>query len=692
MDFIFHFGKDIAAENYAPDILGNKGANLAKMASLGFNVPPGFIISSKLCEYYYANNKTLPVNFDNELKAAIAGLEKQSDKVFGEINNPLLLSVRSGATVSMPGMMETILNVGLNDQTAQTLERRAGENFALDSYRRFLKTYGTCVLHIPPYLFDQHIKDLDFKNLSKDEKLAVVDKFKKTVGVDEVEKLSDVYFQLKSSILTVLNSWTFEKAVTYRKIYNIPDNLGTAIVVQAMVFGNTNDYSGTGVVFSRNPVNGNNKLYGEFLLNAQGEDVVAGEYTPVSIDELDNPDGLLKRLPQSYDDLVKVVAGLEQHFRDMQDIEFTIEDNKLYILQTRSGKRSSLSSIKIAVDMALEGIITRQEAIKRVDPESLKQLMHLFVDYSKSVKVISKGLPASPGSACGIVAFTSDDAERISSHSSVILVRQDTSPEDIKGMHHSSGILTSRGGMTSHAAVVARGMGKPCISGAPIKIDLENRVVKIGDFVIGENDYITIDGSSGNIILGKTELVAQKLPKEFDVFMQWVDEVRTMKVRANAENVLDIQAAIKFGAEGIGLCRTEHMLFEKDRLNLIRKIVIESSLEKKRQFIDELFVLHKQDFKDIFSLSQGLPVNIRLLDPPLHEFLPFEDFENIAKALHVDPVELEQKIQNIAEKNPMLGHRGCRLGVTLPELYQMQVRAIFEAAIEVRDEKIYLLI
>jgi pyruvate,orthophosphate dikinase len=688
MKFIYHFGKNNIIENCDKALLGNKGANLAEMANIGLNVPSGFIISKDLCTYYYENNKQLPPNFDNELKIAIKYLEKETGKVFGSQTNPLLVSVRSGASVSMPGMMETILNVGLNDTTCNALAQQINTKFALDSYRRFLQMYGSTTLSIPQHLFEQCYNTSSANDFNVEELSKIIQRFKEIIEAQsKSDYYANVYDQLKYSILTVLNSWTFEKAISYRKIYKISEAIGTAVIIQSMVFGNLNDKSGTGVVFSRNPTNGHKEMYGEFLVNAQGEDIVSGKYNPASIANLDDQNSMLALMPKAYNELQLMATKLEKYFGDMQDIEFTVENSSLYLLQTRNAKRSVSAAIKIAVDMTNEGLISKETAIKRIEPESLDQLMHLFVDYSKPVNIIGKGLNASPGSACGIIAFTPEEAETFSSYASVILVRQDTSPEDIKGMHVSSGILTSKGGMTSHAAVVARGMGKPCIVGANIIIDQLNRTVKIGNTIVKANDYITIDGSAGNIILGTTELVRQQFSPEFEAFMSWVDSFRTMKVRANAENILDIQAAIKFGAEGIGLCRTEHMLFEQDRLKLIRQIVLADKDEQRNYYIDKLFVLHKQDFKEIFSLANGLSINVRLFDPPLHEFLPKENFEAVAQELGIKKEVFAEKIHALTEDNPMLGHRGCRLGITYPELYTMQIKAIFEAYIELIQEK-----
>jgi pyruvate,orthophosphate dikinase len=685
MKFIHHFGKHSDIKNYDKNFLGNKGSNLAEIANLGFNVPEGFIISSNLCRYYYNHGKTLPELFEQNLAEGIGQLEKQSGKIFGDSINPLFISVRSGAAISMPGMMETILNVGMNDKTCAALSTTTNLKFALDSYRRFLHMYGITALGIPPYLFDKYIKSYDID-------LAKIDDLHKTIEALKViienyadpEQYSNVHNQLRNSVSAVLNSWTFEKAITYRKIYQIPEDLGTAVIVQRMVFGNMNNQSGTGVAFSRNPTNGDNKLWGEFLLSAQGEDIVSGTLNPKSIDNSCDSDSMSNKIHHAYQELKISALKLENHFRDMQDIEFTVEDGTLYILQTRSGKRSLVSAIKIATDMAQEKLISKTEAIQRITPDSLSQLMHQFVNYSQETQVIGRGLGASPGAACGIIAFTSDEAEKISAYSNAILVRHETSPEDIRGMHASSGILTSKGGLTSHAAVIARGMGKPCVSGANFDIDLENRLIIIGQTTIRENQYITIDGSNGNIILGQAELTGQEFSDEFAIFMSWVDEFRRLKVRANAESVLDIQSAIRFGAEGIGLCRTEHMLFEQRRLRLIRQIIITTNLERKACYIDELFELHKQDFKEIFALMPNLPINVRLFDPPLHEFLPKDDFENIAKELNIQEKDLISILSKIGEKNPMLGHRGCRLGITCPELYEMQIRAIFQAAIELK--------
>ena len=678
MDFIHHFAIDLPTDNISVSDLGNKGANLVKMCSLGFNVPEGFIISSQLCTYYYRHNKTLPKNFDESLKNAIATLEQKVEKKFGG-NNPLLVSVRSGAAVSMPGMMDTILNVGFNDITALAVANKISKNFAFDCYRRFLESYGTTVLGIAKHEFEYLTHNFNNKQLDQ-----LTEAFKQIItqfGYD----VADPYLQLKNSIISVLDSWYSDRAQAYRQIHNIGN--GTAIVVQRMVFGNMNQSSGTGVVFSRNPVNGNKELYGEFLANAQGEDVVAGTHNPVDINSQES-NSLNTLLPSCYKELKEVVLRLEKSFDDMQDVEFTIEDNKIYILQTRSGKRTTSAAIKIAVDMVEEGLKNKRQALKMLNPEDLSQLMHLFVDYSKKVQIIAKGLPASPGSAAGAIVFSSEEAERLSEHMPVILVRQDTSPEDIKGMHYADGILTSRGGMTSHAAVVARGMGKPCVCGASsILIDTQQNILQAGSLSLKAGEYITIDGSNGNIILGQAELTSQKLSCEFYTFMQWVDEFRSLKVRANAENPIDIKMALEFGAEGIGLCRTEHMLFEQERLKLIRQIILTQDVDANRNFIDQLFLLHKQDFKQIFTLCHGLDVNVRLFDPPLHEFLPFENFASTSQALGIDQEELLSKVKAMHESNPMLGNRGCRLGITMPELYQMQVRALFEAAIELKKQQ-----
>lgn len=683
MEFIHYFGCKRLSKtrgNYDPGLLGNKGANLSYLANQGFSVPPGFILSSELCKYYYDNNKTLPDDFDKQLRKAINVLEAQNGKIFGDNKSPLLLSVRSGAKESMPGMMDTILNVGINKEICDALSKSTNPLFAEDTYKRFLNIYGTLALKIPSNKFANSKKDSlqetikSFENLINDNSL----------GYDH----SDVFGQLNKSIVAVLDSWNFEKAITYRKIYNICEKQGTAVIVQTMVFGNMNDNSATGVVFSRNPINGAKEIYGEFLLNAQGEDIVSGTGHPHAINDKSNPYSMIKQMPELYAELKILSAKLERNYKDVQDIEFTVENNKLYILQTRNAKRTTAASIKIAVDLAGEGLISKEQALLRVNPESLSHLMHSSVNYDLEPQIIGNGLAASPGAAHGVIAFTAEEAEAINKRGgNSILVRIDTSPEDIRGMHFANGVLTSKGGYTSHAAVIARGMGKPCVSGANFEIDLDAKVVKIGDLVLDSNSYITIDGSSGNIILGQADVTFEQFSPEFDEFMKWADSIRKVKVRANAESALDISYALKFGAEGVGLARSEHMLFEPERLKLIRKIILVNKPEARSSYIRDLFKLHKKDFKEMFALLDGVSINVRLFDPPLHEFISLDDAIHIAETAQMDLEFVVTKIKAISEKNPMLGNRGVRLGMTYPELYEMQAEAIFEALVEVRRAK-----
>jgi len=683
MEFINYFGcagfKSLSG--YDPDLLGNKGANLSHLADQGFRVPPGFILSSQLCKYYYDNNKTLPNDFDKQLRKAISVLEAQNGKTFGDSKSPLLLSVRSGAKESMPGMMDTILNVGINRKIADALSKSTNFLFAQDTYKRFLNIYGSLALKIPSNKFGA-CKKANVQETIKSFEELINDN---SPGYDH----SDVFGQLKKSIIAVLDSWNFEKAVTYRKIYNISEKQGTAVIVQTMVFGNMNDKSGTGVVFSRNPINGAKEIYGEFLLNAQGEDIVSGTGHPHAINDKSNSHSMINQMPELYTELKVLTDKLERHYKDAQDIEFTVENNKLYLLQTRNAKRTTAASIKIAIDLVHEGLISKEQALLRVAPESLSHLMHSSVKYSSETQIIGKGLAASPGAANGIVAFTAEEAEAINKRGgNCILVRIDTSPEDIRGMHFANGILTSKGGYTSHAAVIARGMGKPCVSGANFTIDIDSKIIKIKDTILDASScYITIDGSTGNIILGQVDLSFEEFSPEFDEFMKWADSIRKVKVRANAENALDISYALKFGAEGVGLARSEHMLFETERLKLIRKIILVSKPEERSNYIRDLFKLHKKDFKEMFAILDGESINVRLFDPPLHEFISLDDANSIAQTLEMDLEFVTEKIKAISEKNPMLGNRGVRLGMTYPELYEMQAEAIFEALIEVRRVK-----
>lgn len=673
------------------DLLGGKGAALLEMSHLGINVPPGFIISTEICKYYYNNNKSLPASFEAALESAILDLAKSSKKNWGA-QEPLLVSVRSGAKDSMPGMMDTILNLGLNDETVEYLANISGNSlFALDSYRRLIQMYSHVVLGMPAFLFDSILRDYgDSPNEAQLKE--IVHKFKEIVLAQSGEEFpQNVNIQLKNATKAVLESWMSERAVIYRKLQNIPDHLGTAVNIQTMVFGNKGNSSGTGVVFSRNPSTGEKKLFGEYLINAQGEDIVSGVRTPCNIEPEETGPGMKQLMPKVYEDLQKNVEILETYYKEMQDIEFTIEDESLYILQTRFGKRTSAAAIKIAVDMVTEGVITKQEAIMKIDADSVNQLLHARINYDTAPVELAKGLPASPGAAMGIAVFSPYDAEELAHHHKVILVRNDTSPEDIRGMHVAAGILTVRGGMTSHAAVVARGLGKPCVCGTSgMLVDESEKYLKIGDTIINQGEEITIDGTTGKVFAGTLVLVPPEMTPEFEIFMKWVDEVRSLKVRANAETALDANAAIKLGAEGIGLCRTEHMFFRADKIALIREMIVSPRQEQREEAIAKLLPIHKEDFKEIFRIMNGLPVNIRLLDPPLHEFLPQEEGEKhkLAQHLGLPRQIIENRLTALHEVNPMLGHRGCRLGITFPEIYMMQVEAIFTAIIELQSENI----
>ncbi len=677
------------------DLLGGKGSNLAEMTNIGLPVPPGFTITTKACIRFYEENKQLWDDLLSQISLYLEKLEKELDKKFSDENNPLLLSVRSGAVISMPGMMDTILNLGLNDISVKGLAKSTGnERFAYDSYRRFIQMFSDVVMDIPKVRFDSILEnmkeekevELDTELDSKDLKLLV-------------EKYKDVYFeeikeefpqhpmkQLELAIKAVFQSWSNPRAIIYRKLNSIPDNLGTAVNVQSMVFGNMGDTSGTGVAFTRNPSTGENKLFGEYLINAQGEDVVAGIRTPSHISELKDI------MPHVYEEFVDYTHILEKHYKDMQDIEFTIENGKLYILQTRNGKRTIQSAIKVVTDLVNEGLITKEEAISRIEPNQLNQVLHLTFDPKalEEAQVVAKGLAASPGAASGKVYFNADDVVAAKQRGEkVILVRLETSPEDIEGMVSAEGILTARGGMTSHAAVVARGMGKCCVSGcSEIRVDEDNKVIKINDLIIKEGDYISIDGSTGVVYLGEIEKIQPSLSGSFAEFMTWVDEIRTMKVRTNADTPRDAAQAIKFGAEGIGLCRTEHMFFGEKRISHVRKMIVSNSIEERKAALEELLPLQRKDFFDIYKVMDGRPVTIRLLDPPLHEFIPNkeEDIKDLAKSMNIEYTDLIDRIAELKEVNPMLGHRGCRLAITYPEIYRMQIRAIMEAAIDIKEE------
>ncbi len=699
--WIYYFGTKGGDGNaQMKDVLGSKGAGLAEMSNLNLPIPDGFTITTELCNYFYKNNYSLPENFNNDLVIAIKNLENSTGKVFGDHKNPLLLSVRSGSRASMPGMMDTILNLGYNDQVCDALSNITGnEIFALDSYRRFLEMYGSMVLSISNGVFKNAFEMYKVKcNIYQEKEITggflriIVEEFKKIIFNHCDESFFDPYKQLEQSIKAVLKSWVGDRAVTYRKLHNIPDDWGTAINIQSMVFGNQGSNSATGVVFSRCPAAGENKLFGEYLVNAQGEDVVSGTRTPSPImaNEHDADCSMQMVMPQIFDQLQGICKKLELHYLDVQDIEFTVQNGILYILQTRTAKRTALASIKIATDMVQEGLISKQQAIMRIDPESLTQLLHTAIDYSNSLNHISKGLPASPGAATGIVVFSPYDAEKMSHHHKVILVRHDTSPEDISGMYVSAGILTARGGMTSHAAVVARGLGKPCVCGAnDVVIDEKKQIFKIGNTIINYGDLITIDGGTGKIFLGEVPLIQPTFTKEFQTILDWADEFATLQVRANAETILDASVSLKFGASGIGLCRTEHMFFDHDKIPLVREMIIAPDIERRKHAISKLLPLQIEDFKELFKIMQGKAINIRLLDPPLHEFLPTteDDKRNLASVMNLPLSVVEQRLHALYEVNPMLGHRGCRLGISYPEIYQMQITAILTAVRELQVEE-----
>ncbi|GAB4164461.1 MAG: pyruvate, phosphate dikinase [Rickettsiaceae bacterium] len=700
---IYYFGKSLCeGDSLMKAILGGKGANLAQMCKLGLPIPPGFTISTELCRRYSDSPDCFSTDFLRDLTNSISQLENESGKTFGHGSNPLLLSVRSGANVSMPGMMDTILNLGMNDEVAEALATAtANPRFAYDSYRRFLEMFASVVLGVSGYLFEEILENYKADNnsdkdsdLSEQDLKEIILKYKaiikKYTGKDFEP---DPIKQLISAIEAVLKSWMSPRAVAYRKIHNISDDIGTAVNIQSMVFGNKGDDSATGVVFTRDPSSGERKIFGEFLINAQGEDVVAGVRTPFPILVSTEPDGssMQELMPKQYEELASICNKLEAYFKDMQDIEFTIEDGGLYILQTRSGKRSAAAAVRIAVEMEKEGVINKQEALIRIDPESLNQLLHTAIDYSSNPEVIAKGLPASPGANTGIVVFSPYDAEELSHHHKVILVRNDTSPEDIKGMHVSVGIITARGGMTSHAAVVARGMGKPCVCGVNglIVNEQQKLFTTASGHKIKQGDVVTIDGSTGNIIIGDVKLVEPGLSQEFNTILDWADEEKKLGVRANAETALDASVAIKFGASGIGLCRTEHMFFDSNKIPLVREMIIAQDKEQRMGAIEKLKPLQIADFKVLFEIMKGLPVNVRLLDPPLHEFLPTEekDKDLLAESLNVSRSLIDHRLHALHEINPMLGHRGCRLGISYPEIYIMQVEAMIEAIYQVRSEQ-----
>ena len=676
-------------------LLGGKGANLAEMTKIGLPVPPGFTITTKACNDYYENNKTIKQEIIDQIEEKLSILEKDLNKKLGSEENPLLVSVRSGAVISMPGMMDTILNLGLNDNTVVGLAKATdNERFAYDSYRRFIQMFSDVAMEVQKYKFenvlDRYKEENNFKfdtDLTTEHLKAIVEEYKniykKEVGEDFPQ---DPKKQLMLAVEAVFRSWNNPRAIVYRRLNDIDNNLGTAVNIQSMVFGNMGDTSGTGVAFTRDPATGDNKLLGEYLINAQGEDVVAGIRTPQPIDTLKEV------MPEIYKQFIDTVKTLEHHYKDMQDVEFTIEKGRLFFLQTRNGKRTAASAINVAVDFVNEGLITKEEAIMRIEPKQLDQLLHpKFEDKAlKEATVLTKGLPASPGAGSGKIYFSAEDAAKASQNGEkVILVRQETSPEDIEGMVCSEGILTARGGMTSHAAVVARGMGKCCVAGCgEIKVDEAAKEVRKDDLVLKEGDFISLDGSTGVVYLGDVAKVEATMTGNFEKLMNWVDEIREIRVRTNADNPRDAKAAVDFGAEGIGLCRTEHMFFDEDRIPAVRKMILSNTVKDRVEALDRLLPMQQQDFVDIYKVMGDRPVNIRLLDPPLHEFLPHDDetINELAKDMNIDAKEIKKRIVDLAEFNPMLGHRGCRLAVTYPEIAVMQTKAIINAAIEVNKE------
>lgn len=701
--FVYSFGAgDADGDASMKNLLGGKGANLAEMNKIGLPVPPGFTITTEVCTAFYELGQKYPDELAGQIDAAIAKVGEIVGKEFGDAKNPLLVSVRSGARASMPGMMDTVLNLGLNDITVEGLAEKSGNRrFAYDSYRRFIQMYSNVVLELKHHVFEDiletHKEINDFRDdteLEAQDWEEIVKKYKAAVESELGKPFpQDVKDQLWGAVGAVFKSWMNDRAIFYRKMHDIPVSWGTAVNVQAMVFGNMGDTSATGVAFTRNPSNGEKLFYGEYLINAQGEDVVAGIRTPKSITRVqrlamgESGESLEESLPDVYAQLNDAQAKLENHYRDMQDIEFTAENGRLWMLQTRNGKRTAKAALKIAVDMVAEGMISKEEAVSRIDPMALDQLLHPTIKASFKRDVLTKGLPASPGAAVGEVVFDADEAEELgTAGKAVILVREETSPEDIHGMHAAKAIVTSRGGMTSHAAVVARGMGRPCVSGAgDIRIDEAAGQFTCRGRIVKKGDIISIDGAAGEVILGAAELEQPELSGDFAALMVWADGVRGLKVRTNAETPLDAKTARDFGAEGIGLCRTEHMFFDAERIAAVREMILSEDKAGREGALAKILPMQRNDFVEIFNIMAGLPVTIRLLDPPLHEFLPHsaEDVEAVAQATGLDGAKLLQRAKDLHEFNPMLGHRGCRLGITYPEIYEMQARAIFEAAIEV---------
>ena len=699
--------KDSKKIKIPKNFLGGKGANLSEMGRMGLPVPPGFTISTKVCDLFYKDKKKLNKNIITSIKKELKAVEKEVSKKFGDLKNPLLLSVRSGARVSMPGMMDTILNLGLNDKTVKALASKTSNGrFAKDSYRRFIQMYGNVVMGVEGYHFEELIENYKLTkgvlldtDLDENDWDGLIEDFKRTVK-DKANRdfPQDVHEQLLGAISAVFLSWDSKRAKVYRKLNHIPAEWGTAVNVQSMVFGNMGDDCATGVVFTRNPSDGENEIYGEYLINAQGEDVVAGTRTPQYITKKARQNAKVKAssmeesMPKVYKQLCKILKKLEKHYKDMQDVEFTVENKKLWMLQTRSGKRTAKSAVKIAVDMVKEKLISKKEAVLRIDPHSLDTLLHPTLDEKSTINVIANGLPASPGAASGKVVFTSEEAERLTSMmQDTILVRVETSPEDIQGMHAAKGILTARGGMTSHAAVVARGMGRPCVSGSSeIDINYENKSFKTSSMEIKEGDIITIDGSTGRIIEGSVATVKPEISGDFSKLMSWADSYRKLKIRTNSETPKDTKTAKDFGAEGIGLCRTEHMFFDEERILSVREMILSKTKEDRAKALNKLLPHQKKDFTEIFKIMNGLPVTVRLLDPPLHEFLPRTNKEigELAEIVNLTVKEVETRIEELHEQNPMLGHRGCRLAISFPEIYEMQCRAIFEALCELKKNKI----
>ena len=700
--WVYRFGSG-KAEGRAGmrDLLGGKGAGLAEMANLGLPVPPGFTITTAVCTQFYASNKRYPADLRSQVDAALIEVGRITGKGFGDGGNPLLVSVRSGGRASMPGMMDTVLNLGLNDKTVEALARKSGDpRFAYDSYRRFITMYSDVVLGLGHHHFEEILDEHKDKNgytldtdLSAEDWIALVQRYKERLEEEHGAPFpQDPHEQLWGAIGAVFGSWMNQRAITYRRLHNIPESWGTAVNVQAMVFGNMGATSATGVAFTRNPSTGDKRLYGEFLINAQGEDVVAGIRTPQEITEAareesgsDKP-SMETAMPQAFKELMRISGALERHYRDMQDLEFTVEQDKLWMLQTRSGKRTAKAALKVAVELAGERLITREEAVTRIDPAALDQLLHPTIDPSAERNIIATGLPASPGAASGEIVFSADEAETLKARDrNVILVRIETSPEDIHGMHAAEGILTTRGGMTSHAAVVARGMGKPCVSGAgTLRVDYAAGTMSVGGDTFKAGDVITVDGSTGQVLKGRVPMTEPALSGEFSTLMGWADKVRKLGVRANADTPNDARVALKFGAEGIGLCRTEHMFFDEKRIRAMREMILADDEKSRRAALAKLLPMQRADFVELFEIMQGLPVTIRLLDPPLHEFLPHSDEEiaEVAAALKADPKKLAERARGLHEFNPMLGFRGCRLALAYPEIAEMQARAIFEAAVE----------